>query len=76
MVFFSTVRRILRHRWLDDRSVQRALPAAALQRLAQAVAASETQHTGEIRIAVETGLPLSYLRRQAQPRERAITPHR
>lgn len=72
MVFFSTVRRILRHRWLDDRSVQRALPAAALQRLAQAVAASETQHTGEIRIAVETGLPLSYLRRQAQPRERAI----
>ena len=72
MVFFSTVRRILRHRWLDERSVQRALPAAALQRLAQAVAASETQHTGEIRIAVETGLPLSYLRRQAQPRERAI----
>lgn len=69
----NTARRIWKHRWLDSRSVSRALPPAALTRLAQRVAASEAGHTGEIRIAVEAGLPLSYLRRHAQPRERAIT---
>ena len=69
----NTASRILKHRWLDSRSVHRALPPLALQRLGERVAASEAAHTGEIRIAVEAGLPLSYLRRSASPRERAIT---
>ena len=68
-----TLRRIFKHRWLDKRSVQKALPPALLHSLAQRVAASEAAHTGEIRIAVEAGLPQSYLRRHAPARERAIT---
>ena len=64
--------RIWKHRWLDSRAAGRALPPQALARLAALVAQSEATHTGEIRIAIESGLPLSYLRRDASPRERAI----
>lgn len=64
--------RILRHRWLDERDVERALDRNALERLAQRVAASERRHTGEIRVCVEAGLPWSYLWRDATARERAI----
>lgn len=65
-------RRMLRHRWLDEDDTRRAIPADLVERLAQRVAASEQRHTGEIRIYVEAGLPLSYLWRDASPRERAI----
>lgn len=65
--------RILRHRWFDETDAARALDAAALGRLEQRVAASEHRHSGEIRICVEAGLPLSYLWRGATARERAIT---
>jgi uncharacterized membrane protein len=64
--------RILKHRWLDETDAQRALDDAALARLAQRVQRSERQHSGEIRISVEAGLPLSYLWRDAAPRERAL----
>ena len=67
-----TLARLLRHRWADG-DLHRALPPAMLQRLAQRVAASEQRHSGQIRICVEGGLPLSYLWRGAGPRERAIT---
>jgi hypothetical protein len=43
-----------------------------LDRLEHRVGASE-RHSGEIRICVEAGLPMSYLWRDARPRERAIT---
>jgi uncharacterized membrane protein len=66
------IRRLLRHRWLDEADTQRAIPAALAQRLAEHVAASERRHSGEIRIYVEAGLPLSYLWRDATPRDRAI----
>jgi uncharacterized membrane protein len=66
------LQRMLRHRWLDEADTRRAIPAALAQRLAERVAASERRHTGEIRIYVEAGLPLSYLWRDAKPRERAI----
>ena len=36
------------------------------------MAASETGHSGEIRVCVEAGLPWSYLRRSATARERAV----
>ncbi len=65
--------RILKHRWLDESDVRRALDDAALERLEQRVAASERRHSGEIRLCVEAGLPLSYLWRDATPRERALT---
>ena len=66
------IRRLLRHRWLDEGDTRRAIPPDVLERLAQHVADSERQHTGEVRIYVEAGLPLSYLWRDAPPRERAI----
>lgn len=68
----ARLQRILRHRWMDESRARRALPPAATQRLADAVAASERRHSGEIRIYVEAGLPLSYLWRDAGARERAI----
>ena len=37
------------------------------------VAASERHHSGEIRVCVEAGLPLSYLWRGATARERAVS---
>ncbi len=64
--------RILKHRWLDEADRRRALDNAALQRLAARVAASELQHSGEIRISVEAGLPMSYLVRGLRARDRAI----
>jgi len=65
--------RLLRHRWFDDTDLRRALPADALDRLEARVAASEQGHSGEIRLCVEAGLPLSYLWRHLSARERAIT---
>ena len=64
--------RILKHRWLDETDTARALDDAALQRLEDRVAASERHHSGEIRLCVEAGLPLSYLWRGATARERAL----
>ena len=65
--------RILKHRWLDETDTARALDASALARLEARVAASERKHSGEIRLCVEAGLPLSYLWRRATARQRAVT---
>lgn len=65
--------RILRHRWLDERDLARALDDATLARIEARVAASEKRHSGEIRVCAEAGLPLSYLWRGASARERAVT---
>ncbi len=65
--------RILKHRWLDERDAARALPEAALGRLAALVVRSERAHSGEIRTCVEAGLPLSYLWRDLSARDRAVT---
>ena len=65
--------RILKHRWLDERDLARALDDATLARIEARVAASEKRHSGEIRVCAEAGLPLSYLWRGASARERAVT---
>lgn len=65
--------RMLRHRWLDAGDARRAIGDHGLRDLQARVVESERAHTGEIRICVEGGLPLSYLRRRATARERAIT---
>ena len=62
--------RILRHRWRDDGDARRTLGRDGLARLQARVAASERHHSGEIRICVEAGLPLSYLWRGLQDRAR------
>jgi uncharacterized membrane protein len=69
---FSKLGRIWRHRWIDESEVRRALPEAVMQRLTGRVAASERRHSGEVRICVEAGLPMSYLWRHASARERAV----
>jgi uncharacterized membrane protein len=66
------LRRLIRHRWLDEADTRRAIPPELLERLARRVAASERRHGGEVRIYVEAGLPLSYLWQDRTPRERAV----
>ncbi|HZY16861.1 MAG TPA: TPM domain-containing protein [Ramlibacter sp.] len=68
----ARLRRMLRHRWLDDADTRRAMPPELVQRLAARVQASEQRHTGEVRIYVEAALPMSYLWRDATARERAV----
>ena len=65
--------RLLKHRLWDERDARRVLPAAALDRLQARVVNSEGRHSGEIRLCVEAGLPLSYLRQGLSARDRAIT---
>ncbi len=65
--------RLLKHRWLDETDALRALGPEGLRRLEERVASSERAHSGEIRLCVEAGLPLSYLWRDATPRQRAVT---
>jgi uncharacterized membrane protein len=69
---WGKLQRLFRHRWLDEHDARRAVPPDMVQRLMQRVAASERRHSGEIRIHVEAGLPLSYLWRGATARERAV----
>jgi TPM domain len=66
---FNRIQRIFKHRWTDESDARRALPPDLLERLTGQVAASERRHSGEIRICVEAGLPLSYLWRDAPTRE-------
>jgi uncharacterized membrane protein len=65
--------RILKHRWLDERDARRLIGVDLLERLEARVAASEKAHSGEIRVCVEAGLPLSYLWKNLSARDRAIT---
>src|SRR5438552_2634778 len=69
----NTLLRILKHRWLDETDARRALDGQALGRIEARVGESERGHSGEIRVCVEAGLPLSYLWRNATARERAVT---
>ena len=63
--------RLLRHRWAEGQ-LGRAAPPALVEQLTQAVAASELHHSGQVRICIEAGLPISYVWRSATARERAL----
>lgn len=52
--------RLLRHRWLAGWGSSEALSHADLERLTQAIAHSETRHSAQIQLCVETSLPPSY----------------
>lgn len=65
--------RWVRHRWLDVQDVRRKLPAEAAARLEAQVRASEAVHAAELCVAIEGGLPASYLRRGLTARDRAVT---
>jgi uncharacterized membrane protein len=64
--------RLIKHRLFDEDDAQRLLGKDALARIEARVGASEKRHSGEIRVVVEAGLPFSYLRRNATPRDRAV----
>lgn len=64
--------RILRHLLAPAWWTRRIFPAAALRVIAQAIAASEAKHRGELRLVIEGGLPLSCLWRGQPPRARAL----
>jgi uncharacterized membrane protein len=64
--------RLLKHRMLDESDARGTLTKEALARIEARVGASEKRHRGEIRVVVEAGLPLSYLRRKATARDRAV----
>jgi uncharacterized membrane protein len=68
----SFVSRLFRHRLLDERDAKRSLGAGGKARIEALVRASEARHTGQIRVCIEAGLPISYLRRGASARERAV----
>jgi hypothetical protein len=50
-----------RHALADVRGSARVLPQASLARIEAHVAQGERQHTGQVRVCVETHLPRSYL---------------
>jgi uncharacterized membrane protein len=72
MVMVNRWLRLLQHRRLDERDAHRAIDAPACERITARVAAAEAHHSGQIRVCVEAGLPLSYIRRHAGARERAV----
>ncbi len=64
--------RWLRHLFLDDLALRRAFPAAALEAIARAVAEQEKRHRGELRVAIEGGLPIQALAAGRTAHERAL----
>lgn len=64
--------RIFRHLALPDFAVRRAFPAGVSSTVEKAVAAAEKAHDVELRVVVESGLPLGALVRGVGSRERAI----
>src|SRR5438132_1397711 len=53
--------RTLRHLVTPDWAARRAFPSHVLRKIEQAIKASERQHDGELRFAVEGPLPLGFL---------------
>jgi uncharacterized membrane protein len=66
------LRRFLRHLSSHPWQVKRHFSADALQHIEQAIAASEHLHAGEVRVVIESGLPLSCVLQGMSPRQRAI----
>ena len=64
--------RALRHLFAPPWIVRRALPPTSLERIEDAIAASEMRHRGEIRFAVEGALEFLPVARGLTPRERAL----
>lgn len=64
--------RIARHLFVLPGAVKRKFPADAMQAIEQAIADSESQHSGEVRFAVEAALDPPALLGAQSARERAI----
>ena len=66
------MKRILKHLFTTNAQIKRAFPRSALETIEQTIKASEDQHLGEIRFAVEGSLDGIPLFNGQSPRERAI----
>jgi uncharacterized membrane protein len=64
--------RWLRHLLLDHLLLHRAFPRATLAAVERAVAEQERRHRGELRVAIEGGMPLGALLARRTARERAL----
>ncbi len=63
---------MLRHLFTSRWRTRALFDASTLSKIEAAVAASEAQHEGEIRFAIETALPLGALWHKVSPRARAL----
>lgn len=68
----SKFKRWLKHELTGKRELKRALPPDAMERLKQAVIASEKKHSGEIRLVLESSLEPGMIWRGVTDRERAL----
>ncbi len=66
------VKRILRHLLVTDGQVSRTFSRGTLSNIEAAIKASEAEHVGEIRFAVEGGLDGAPLFKGQSARDRAI----
>lgn len=66
---WSRMKRMVKHIWLDEADLKRFVSPAMLDRLQEKIMASEKQHSGEIRICVEAGLPWRALWRDTSTAE-------
>ena len=66
------IKRIVKHLFSTDGQVKRAFPRSALQAIEQTIKASEQEHTGEIRFAIEGALDGVPLFNGQSSRERAL----
>ena len=66
------IQRIARHLLMTDGQVSRAFGRSALNKIEAAIKASEAEHVGEIRFAVEGGLDGAPLFKGQSARDRAI----
>lgn len=65
-------KRLLRHACSHPWQVRRYFSVTALRHIEQAIAASEHQHAGEVRVVIESGLPIVAIMQGLTPRQRAI----
>jgi len=66
------ISRTLKHLFYPGWWLRRDFPANELAKVESAIKASESKHSGEIRFAIESSLPLKALYRDEQTIERAI----
>lgn len=66
------MKRIWNHLTTTERHVRQIFTPMHLEHIAHTIKASETQHSGEIRFAVESSLELQPLLQNLSPRQRAV----
>jgi hypothetical protein len=67
-----TLMRLLKHLFLSYWLLRQKFPRPALAAIEAAVRASESSHMGELRVAIEGGLPFGHIARGIGARARAI----